>query len=109
MKVSIIATGFQNKNEMDSTFNKKADSTIKPFVSGRIKNGVREQVVLNTGKTDNRTAANNASTAKEEEKAEKNDDSPISDDDFNEILEILSKNRNQSQTTSQNDPFPKRY
>ena len=91
MKVSIIATGFQNKNELDAAFNKKAESTIKPFTSGKIKSGVKEQIVV---------SKDNNNAPKEEEKKEKNDDSPISDDDFNEILEMLNmgKNRNQSQT-----------
>ena len=103
MKVSIIATGFQNKNELDAAFNKKAESTIKPFTSGKIKSGVKEQIVV---------SKDNNNAPKEEEKKEKNDDSPISDDDFNEILEMLNmgKNRNQSQTNQQNNGgFPKRY
>ncbi len=84
MKVSIIATGFHNKNELD--FSKKND-TIKPYVSGKIKGGVKEQVVVS-----------GSAPAKKEDEEKKPEDSPISDDDFNEILEMLNmgKNRNQS-------------
>ena len=106
MKVSIIATGFQNKSEADPTFNKKGDgSTIRPFTSGKIKSGVKEQIIVSKDSATKQT--------QEEEKKDKTDDSPISDDDFNEILEMLNmgKNRNQAQTKEQNNTsgFPKRY
>ncbi len=106
MKVSIIATGFQNKSEADPTFNKKGDgSTIRPFTSGKIKSGVKDQIIVSKDSATKQT--------QEEEKKDKTDDSPISDDDFNEILEMLNmgKNRNQAQAKEQNNTngFPKRY
>ena len=87
IKVTIIATGFENKNEMDSTFQKKPE--LRPFVSGTIQNGVKKIV-----------KADAAVEKKPEPKAEEpeetpDEDSPISDDDFNEILAILNKGKNQ--------------
>ena len=91
MKVTIIATGFENKNELDSTFQKKPE--LKPFAAGRIQNGVKQTV-----KIDNAAPVKKADPKKEEieEKlAETDEDSTISDDDFNEILAILNKGKNQ--------------
>ena len=86
IKVTIIATGFENKNELDSTFQKKPE--LRPFVSGTIQNGVKKIV-----------KAADVETKKPEPKAEEPEeiaeDSPISDDDFNEILAILNKGKNQ--------------
>ena len=87
IKVTIIATGFENKNELDSTFQKKPE--LRPFVSGTIQNGVKKIV-----------KAADVETKKPEPKAEEpeeiaEEDSPISDDDFNEILAILNKGKNQ--------------
>jgi len=87
IKVTIIATGFENKNEMDSTFQKKSD--LRPFVSGTIQNGVKKIV-----------KAADVETKKPEPKHEEpeeieEEDSAISDDDFNEILAILNKGKNQ--------------
>ncbi|MBQ8187478.1 MAG: cell division protein FtsZ [Clostridia bacterium] len=91
MKVTIIATGFENKNELDSTFQKKPE--LKPFAAGRIQNGVKQTV-----KIDSAAPVKKADPKKEEieEKlAENDEDSTISDDDFNEILAILNKGKNQ--------------
>lgn len=101
MKVSIIATGFQNKSEADPAFNKKNDvSSFRPFTSGKIKGNVKEQIVV--GK--------DVSSKSENVEKEKVDDSPISDDDFNEILEVLNMGKNRNQSNQQNNGgFPKRY
>lgn len=101
MKVSIIATGFQNKSEADPAFNKKNDvSSFRPFTSGKIKGNVKEQIVV--GK--------DVSSKSENVEKEKADDSPISDDDFNEILEVLNMGKNRNQANQQNsNGFPKRY
>lgn len=95
MKITIIATGFQNKNELDSTFNKK--ETIRPIAAGKIKAGVKETVIVNKD------------VAREEKKEEKEsrEDSPISDEDFNEILKMLNMGKNQN--NQNNGGMPRRY
>ena len=99
MKVSIIATGFQDKSEGNSNF-KKNDSPVKPFTSGKIKNGVKEQIVVSA---DRNQKAPEKNEEKEEAPAAQNEDSPISDEDFNEILNMLNmgKNRNKDQGNNQ--------
>lgn len=92
MKVTIIATGFQNKNELDSTFTKK--DNIRPIMSGKIKGGVKETHIVN----------NAAKPAEKKEEEEPKDDSPISDEDFNEILKMLNMGKNQN-----NGGAPRRY
>ncbi|MBE6598672.1 MAG: cell division protein FtsZ [Ruminococcaceae bacterium] len=87
IKVTIIATGFENKNEPDAAFVKKAEQTsgsIKPFASGRIEKGVRveEKRAQQVG-------------------AEADDDEPISDDDFNEIIKMLREGKNQANNNNQ--------
>lgn len=87
IKVTIIATGFENKNEPDPVFNKKAESansTIRPFASGKIERGVR---------VEEKRAEIKPEAVKEEEK---DDDEPISDDDFNEIIRMLKEGKNQN-------------
>ena len=83
----------------------RTGSTIRPFTSGKIKSGVKDQIIVSKDSATKQT--------QEEEKKDKTDDSPISDDDFNEILEMLNmgKNRNQAQAKEQNNTngFPKRY
>ncbi|MBE6541467.1 MAG: cell division protein FtsZ [Ruminococcaceae bacterium] len=107
MKVTVIATGFLNKNDNDPIFGRK--DGIKPVMSGKIKAGVKET-----------TMAKNAPKAEqkkvEEEDDKKDDDSPISDDDFNEILKMLNMGKNQNQNQQNNDQgntgsfgYPKRY
>ena len=81
MKVTIIATGFLNKNEADKTFGKKEN--LKPIASGKIKSGVNDVKLTKAGE--------------KKKEAEENEDgeSPISDDDFNEILKMLNMGKNQ--------------
>ncbi|MBQ2725946.1 MAG: cell division protein FtsZ [Clostridia bacterium] len=88
IKVTIIATGFENKNEMDSTFQKKSD--LRPFVSGTIQNGVKKVV-----RASEVPAAKKPEPKPEEPEEVAEEDSVISDDDFNEILAILNKGKNQ--------------
>ena len=83
MRVTIIATGFQNKNEMDKNF--KRDN-IRPVASGKIVNGVRDTHIVN-GQT-------KQPAPRKEEKSE--DDAPISDEDFNEILKMLNVGKSQN-------------
>jgi len=87
MKVTIIATGFSNKNEIDASFVKKTDKSLKPIAAGKIKAGVKEQVKF---------VDEHKEEAGEEE-------SPITDDEFNEILKLLNMGKNQ-----QNNP-PKKF
>lgn len=90
MKVTIIATGFENKNEIDSSFVKKPE--LKPFAAGRIQNGVKQTVKIDNASV---KKAEPKKEEIEEKLAEADEDSPISDDDFNEILAILNKGKNQ--------------
>ena len=89
IKVTIIATGFENKNEIDSTFQKKSD--LRPFVSGTIQNGVKK--IVKASDVPAKKPEPKVEEPAEEEVAE--EDSVISDDDFNEILAILNKGKNQ--------------
>ena len=93
MKVTIIATGFLNKNDAGGFV--KRDS-IKPVASGKIKAGVKETNVTKAGQQ------------LEENKAE-DEESPISDDDFNEILKMLNMGKNQNQNQGGANGFPRRY
>lgn len=107
MKVTVIATGFLNKNEGNSSFGKKNDG-IKPIMSGKIKAGVKEQYTA-------KDAAKAEVKKADDEENKKDDDSPISDDDFNEILKMLNmgKSQNQNQQNNQSNTgsfgYPKRY
>lgn len=88
MKVTIIATGFQNKNEMDKTFTKK--DTFHPVASGKTV----------AGKTDINVVGQKPQTTvrRPAAKPETNDDesAPISDEDFNEILKMLNVGKSQN-------------
>ena len=86
MRVTIIATGFQNRAEMDKTFSKK--DTIRPIASGKIKNGVKDTHIVD--------GTTKAQVKKAEDKPA-DDESPISDDDFQEILKMLNMGKSQQQ------------
>ncbi|MBQ7921846.1 MAG: cell division protein FtsZ [Clostridia bacterium] len=95
MRVTIIATGFENKNESASAFGKAAAATkLRSVAAGKIEKG---QVV------------NKVSAIPEEPKAE-DEDSVISEDDFNTILNMLKKGRNNEngQNESGTAGFPQR-
>ncbi len=101
MKVTIIATGFENKNEADSSFNKKAEAaSLRPFASGKISPNAKQNVKVVEQQKSHKTAP-----TEEDESDKKDDDSPISEDDFNEIIKMLNmgKNQNGGQTP------PRRY
>ncbi len=85
MKVTIIATGFENKSEAAVNFGKAAmpDAGLRMVAAGKIEKG---QVVKKESAI--------AEKAVEEKKEESDDDAPISDDDFNEIINMLKKGRN---------------
>ncbi len=87
MRVTIIATGFENKSEADSTFKKNSDSTIKPVAAGKIKAGVKEQV--NFGKVPQKNA-------EPEKEAEPDPNAVLSDEEFDDILEMLKIGKNQN-------------
>ncbi len=101
MKVTIIATGFENKSEATVNFGKAAmpDNGLRMVAAGKIEKG---QVVKKES-----TIAEKAATA-EEVKEESDDDSPISDDDFNEIINMLKKGRN-NQNGQGGTGAPRRY
>jgi cell division protein FtsZ len=92
MKVTIIATGFQNKLEADKSFPKKDGSGLRPVAAGRIVNGVRE-TYLNKNVT--KAAVENKAPVVEE-KEEPLEDNGISDADFDEILKMLNMNKGQN-------------
>lgn len=78
MKVTIIATGFVNKNDADKSFGKKDKINVpapvksKAFVKEPVKPVIEEVV-----------------------EEEISDDSSISDDEVNEIIKMLNKNKSQ--------------
>ena len=90
MRVTIIATGFENKNEADSTFKKNNDSKIKPVASGKIKAGVKEQINVAGAK------------AEPEVQAEPDPNAVLTDEEFDDILKMLNIGKNQNNT-------PRRY
>ena len=90
MRVTIIATGFENKNEADSTFKKNFDSKIKPVAAGKIKAGVKEQINVSGAK------------AEPEVQAEPDPNAVLTDEEFDDILKMLNIGKNQ------NNP-PRRY
>ncbi len=95
LKVTIIATGFQNKNEIDSSFAKK--DLRRPVAAGKIMGGVKETVIVDREvlkKEEKKPAQPEAEEEKEESFSDEN--SPISDDDFNEILKMLNMGKNQN-------------
>lgn len=81
MKVTIIATGFLNRNDAGKTFGKK--EALKPIASGKIKSGVKDVKLTKAGES------------KRDAEEGEEEDSPISDDDFNEILKMLNMGKNQ--------------
>jgi cell division protein FtsZ len=89
MKVTIIATGFQNKNEMDKTFTKK--DTLHPIASGKTVGGRTEINVVGKG-----TQNTPRRPAPKPETKEEDGDAPISDEDFNEILKMLNVGKSQN-------------
>ena len=93
IKVTIIATGFQDKH-----FTKKP--SLQPIASGKIKAGVKETNLTKVGQQ------------LEEAQEPENEDSPISEDDLDDIITMLKKNQNQNPTPAPNPvqpPFPRRY
>ncbi len=90
MRVTIIATGFENKNEADSTFKKNNDSKIKPVAAGKIKAGVKEQINVAGAK------------AEPEVQAEPDPNAVLTDEEFDDILKMLNIGKNQNNT-------PRRY
>ncbi len=99
MKVTIIATGFENKSEAAVNFGKAAmpDAGLRMVAAGKIEKG---QVVKKESAI--------AEKAVEEKKEESDDDAPISDDDFNEIINMLKKGRN-NQGQGGASGAPRRY
>ncbi|MBQ8642326.1 MAG: cell division protein FtsZ [Clostridia bacterium] len=97
MKVTIIATGFENKSETTVNFGKAAmPDNLRMVAAGKIEKG---QVVKKE------------TTIEEKEKPaeEADDDSPISDDDFNEIITMLKKGRNNQNGQGGAGNPPRRY
>ena len=92
MKITIIATGFENKNEVDSAFNKKAESAIRPLAYGKKTPAAAKPEVKVVEQP--KPAAKKPVQPVVEEEEEKDDDSPISEDDFNEIIKMLNMNKN---------------
>ena len=92
MKVTIIATGFQNKNEADKTFSRR--ETIHPVASGRKTPDGAKQVNVNS-----KPAA--AAKPQPEKKPANDDEAPITDEDFNEILKMLNVGKNQNNGNQQ--------
>ena len=101
MKVTIIATCFENKNESAPAFGKSAavDTKLRTVAAGKIEKGQVVKKETQIPETGDKTESGAEEGAKEE-------DSPISEDDFNEIINMLKKGRsNQPQS---NNP-PRRY
>lgn len=103
MKVTIIATGFENKSEATVNFGKAAmPDNLRMVAAGKIEKG---QVVRKESVIENKSSTVAAEPAPKEE-AE--DDSPISDEDFNEIITMLKKGRN-NQNGGNASGAPRRY
>ena len=94
MKITIIATGFENKNEVDAAFNKKAESALRPVAYGKkTPASVKPEVkVVEQQKPVPKKPVQPVEPEPEEE--DKDEDSPISEDDFNEIIKMLNMNKN---------------
>ncbi len=92
MKITIIATGFENRNEVDAAFNKKAESTLRPVAYGK-KTPTAAKPDMRVVEQ-NRPAPKKAEEPVAEEESKKDDDSPISDEDFEEIIKMLNMNKN---------------
>jgi len=93
MKVTIIATGFENKNEVDAAFNKKAESGLRPVAYGKKVPAAAkpETKVVEQQKPVQKKPVQPVEPEPEEEK---DDDAAISEDDFNEIIKMLNMNKN---------------
>ena len=87
MKVTIIATGFQNRNEADKTFSRR--DTVHPVASGKKAPDGTRQVNVNR-------PAQTAASKPQEKKPANDDEAPITDEDFNEILKMLNAGKNQN-------------
>ena len=96
MKVTIIATGFENKSESTVNFGKAAmPDNLRMVAAGKIEKG---QVVKKESAIEEKAAP----------AEETDDDAPISDDDFNEIINMLKKGRNNQGQGGAGNP-PRRY
>ena len=96
MKVTIIATGFENKSEAAVNFGKAAmPDNLRMVAAGKIEKG---QVVKKESAIEEKAAP----------AEETDDDAPISDDDFNEIITMLNKGRNNQGQGGAGNP-PRRY
>ena len=93
MKVTIIATGFENKNEVDAAFNKKAESALRPVAYGK-KTSATAKPEVKVVEQQRPVQKKPVEPVVEEEEDKKDDDSPISEDDFNEIIKMLNMNKN---------------
>ena len=96
MKVTIIATGFENKSEAAVNFGKAAmPDNLRMVAAGKIEKG---QVVKKESAIEEKAAP----------AEETDDDAPNSDDDFNEIITMLKKGRNNQGQGGAGNP-PRRY
>ena len=93
IKVTIIATGFENKNEVDAAFNKKAESALRPAAYGK-KTPAAAKPEMKVVEQQKPVAAPKKPVQPVVEEEEKEEDSPISEDDFNEIIKMLNMNKN---------------
>ena len=98
MKVTIIATGFENKSEVTVNFGRAsmADTNLRMVAAGKIEKG---QVVKKESAIAEKPA---------QEAPAADDDAPISEEDFNEIITMLKKGRN-NQGNGGNGGAPRRY
>ncbi len=93
MKVTIIATGFENKNEVDAAFNKKAESGLRPVAYGK-KSPAAAKPETKVVEPQKPIQKKPVQPVEPEPEDEKDDDSAISEDDFNEIIKMLNMNKN---------------
>ncbi|MBE6710163.1 MAG: cell division protein FtsZ [Ruminococcaceae bacterium] len=93
MKVTIIATGFENKNEVDAAFNKKAESGLRPVAYGK-KSPAAVKPETKVVEQQKPVQKKPVQPVEPEPEDEKDDDSAISEDDFNEIIKMLNMNKN---------------
>ncbi len=92
IKVTIIATGFENKNEVDAAFNKKAESALRPVAYGKKTSSTAkpEMKVVEQQKQQAKPQPKRVQEVVEEEDKKDDEESPISEDDFNEIIKMLN-------------------
>ena len=91
MKVTIIATGFENKNEVDAAFNKKAESGLRPVAYGK-KSPAAVKPETKVVEPQKPVQKKPVQPVEPEPEDEKDDDSAISEDDFNEIIKSFTRN-----------------